>query len=31
MNDAMPQAERMLAGRGMLWLLKTGFLRVVPG
>ena len=31
LRNAMPQAERMLAGRGMLWLLKTGFLRVMPG
>jgi glycosyltransferase involved in cell wall biosynthesis len=31
LHDAMPEAERPLAGRGMLWLLKTGFLRVVPG
>ena len=31
LRDAMPEAERILAGRGMLWLLKTGFLRLVPG
>jgi glycosyltransferase involved in cell wall biosynthesis len=29
LRDAMPEAERALAGRGILWLLKTGFLRVV--
>ena len=31
LRDTLPLGERMPAGRGMLWLLKTGFLRVMPG
>lgn len=30
LEEAMGEADRAAAGRGMLWLLKTGFLRVVP-
>ena len=30
LRDAVPEADRMLASRGVLWLLKTGFLRALP-